>query len=151
STTTSPAVATPMTPTTVSATARKTATNLSMQPSFLRTFARVSRRRRLTSASGGADRQQRPNELSGRGCGPVVRAHQTPDQLSLPVDEVGGRRSPDPVKLPRDLPGLVEEHGSDVAALGRRASHEGRVFPEADQQDLEPLRLEVLIEPVDGR
>src|SRR5213078_2561922 len=74
-----------------------------------------------------------------------------PHDWSTPVGEVGGGRPPDPVELPRDLSGLVEEDGGDVTTLGGRALHARGVFPKADQQDLEPLCPKILVQPVDGR
>ena len=51
-----------------------------------------------------------------------------------------------------DAPGKgVQEDGRGVPALLRRLFHEVRTLAEVHEQDLEPLGLELPVQPVDGR
>src|SRR6267143_3432699 len=118
-----------------------------------RARGRVGRTRARASAPSArlGERQQLLDELAGRRRVPVARAHDATEQAPLAVDEIRGRWSEDAVGLPGHVAALVKEHRRGVPALRDRALHEGRAFTEADQPHLEPLRLELAVDLVDGR
>src|SRR5215831_9505119 len=86
-----------------------------------------------------------------RRCVPVARAHDPREESPLSVDHIHAGRPEHTVPRPRHLAAPIDEHGRDVATLGRRAFHMGGILTEADQPYLEPLALELLVEAIDGR
>src|SRR5262245_29919653 len=81
----------------------------------------------------------------------MMRAHDPREESPLPVDQVRAGRSENAVAYTRHLAAPIDEHGRDVAAIGRCALHVGRILTEVDQPNLEPLALELLVEAIDGR
>jgi hypothetical protein len=90
-------------------------------------------------------------ELAGGVGAPVAGALDAAEETALAVDEIGGRRTPDAVELAGHVAGGVEEHGRDVAAFLGGLPDGLRALAEADEQNLEPLTLELLVQPIDGR
>src|SRR5262245_60959639 len=82
---------------------------------------------------------------------PVVRAGNPREESPLPVDQIRAGRPEHAVAHTGHLAAPIDEHGCDVATLGHGALHVGGIFTEADQPNLEPLALELLVETIDGR
>ena len=70
---------------------------------------------------------------------------------ALAIDQVRGGRTPDSVDPARHVTGGVEKDGADVTPLLRHFLHEVRTLAEVHEQDLEPLGLELPVQPIDGR
>jgi hypothetical protein len=90
-------------------------------------------------------------QVAGGGDGPVAGALDSAEEAALAIDEIGGGRAPDAVKLAGHVTGGVEEHGGGVAAFLGGLLHGIGTLAEADQQDFETLTLELPVQPIDGR
>ena len=94
---------------------------------------------------------QRLEKLAGGGTAPVARALDAADQPALAIDQVRRRWTPDSVDAARHITGGVEEDGGHVTPLLRHFPHVVRTLAEVHEQDLEPLGLELPVQPIDGR
>ena len=94
---------------------------------------------------------QGAEEVAGGGRAPVAGALDAADQPALAIDQVRRGRTPDAVDPARHVTGGVQEDERGVPALLRRLLHEVRTLAEVHEQDLEPLGLELPVQPVDGR
>src|SRR5438105_3560423 len=102
---------------------------------------------RLRARGAGSGNQLLGGEIAlGRRRAPAAGADHPAHEPPLPVYQVRGRRTKDAVRLARHLAGLVDQHARGIAALLRSSSNERGILTEADEQDLEPLALELASE-----
>src|ERR671919_3058324 len=102
-------------------------------------------------ASAGSGGEQVAEERPGGGRAEVAAPDGAADEATLAVDEVDRRRAPDAVDAAGDVAALVEQDRCGVAALLHGATDQVGGLAKRDEQDLEPLALELTVQRVDGR